>query len=235
MDFPQSFDNPVFPSFKRLALARWMSIWTLFAFFIAICICGFLFWAVRSTHSKPFLISIDENSGEWVSISEKTKIKQIPSFQVMQESVVLNFARRWFSISDVATENEARWCKCSPDICDRYVASSEGKMPCSLCCGSSENLYATFVKDVLPNYQLRVEQGEVWTIDTNSIILHPDSKLVESGGVWHMRALVRSNLRGNFDVEAYAIVAKSSSGYPLNFGYYVSDFSAFNATTGGSN
>lgn len=227
MEYPSGFDNPVFPTMRRLALARWMSVWTLVAFLVVIALCGFLMWSVHSMRANPYMIVIDPSSSEWSVISEKTERTQVPPYQVMQEYVVLNFARRWFAVSDKPNENEARWCKCDANSCDRYNMNADGKLPCLICCNSSSALYRTFTMDILPNYQARVLNGETWTLDTNSVVLHPESKPSESGGVWHMTGKIRSSISGVIEIEAFVNISKSLQSYPLTFGYYVSDFNAY--------
>ncbi len=230
MDYPNNFDNPVFPTMRRLALSRILSVWTLVAFFIAVVLCGFLIWSYSSIRAVPYMISIDDSSIEWSAISEKTKHREVPSYQVMQEYVVGNFARKWFAISGDKTENDSKWCRCSAEICNNYDINSDNKSKCDICCGSSPVLYATFVSDVLPDYTARSLNGETWVLDINSITITPESNVTESGGNWHLRAVLNSSISGSIKIEAYADIQKSGRDYPLTFGYYVADFNAYKVT-----
>jgi hypothetical protein len=66
-------------------------------------------------------------------------------------------------ISDNQVLNSAIWDKCDRETaCNNITASGVEARTCSLYCVSGEEVYAKFVDTVVPQYQVRLENGENW-------------------------------------------------------------------------
>jgi hypothetical protein len=237
MDYPNGFDIPAFPDMRKLALARAFAVWSCVAFFAIVVLCGALLWASQSLRLNPFLISVNQSTGEWTAVGEDDsgagKLEYSEN-RAMQEFVIGNFVRRWFSISAAASENEIRWCRCdSRTECgtDRTIdQSGERKAPCLVCCASGDELFNRFVSEVLPDYKERAATGETWTLDEDSVEMTPLHKEIQNGGLWRVSAVVRSNKSGNIPVLGFAAVSRLRDRYPLSMGFFVSDFNGYSVS-----
>ena len=231
MDYPNNFYTPVFPKSRKIALSRAVAVWSLIAFAVIAALCGLLLWAVHSTRQAPFLISINHATGEWKAVGEKTgPAPKVAGHAVMQESVVGNFAMRWFEISEAQRANEINWCKCERARCTRPLAedfTQTGGHMCFLCCKSDDSLYKTFSEEILPGLQSRFAAGEIWYLAEESLVISPVSRLSENGGTWRVSGILESNASGPKHIEAYVRISRSVGDYPLTLGYYVSDFNGY--------
>ncbi|MCL2331193.1 MAG: hypothetical protein FWC61_01475 [Proteobacteria bacterium] len=226
MDYPNDFDTDIFPGSRRLAVARTMAIWSGIAFFLIVVLCGLVLWSAHNLRMNPFLISVNPASGEWTVITEDgTAADGYTATHAMQEYALGNFARRWFSISKEDAENDARWCRCEPSDCARNTAA--GRPPCLICCAAGAELFRRFSTDVAADYRARAARGETWTLDEDSLEMHPDSDITLAGGLWHLSAVVESNKSGGIRIEAYARIARDPNNFPLSMGFYVADFNAY--------
>lgn len=226
-DYPQTYDTTAFPDARHLAMSRTFAVWSGVAFLIIVGLVGVFLWTSASLRMAPFLISIDDHTGEWSVVSEKTPGARIyTATHAMQESVVGNFTRRWFTISANTVENDARWCTCDPAGCARNHLE-ERTLPCLVCCASGAELFSRFSREVAYDYRERVAAGETWTVDEDSIHMRPMSDITDRGGLWHVALVVRSNIIGPIGVEAYVRVAHSDTSYPLTMGFFVADYNAF--------
>lgn len=232
MNYPNDFETDVFPGSRRLAVARTMAIWSCVAFFLIAVLCGLVIWTAQSLRMEPFIVSINSDTGEWAVISEdNSSAREYTAAHAMQEFAVGNFARRWFTISSIERENDARWCRCDPSDCLRS-SGDEGRLPCLICCSAGGELFGRFITDVLADYRARAAAGETWGLDEDSIHIWPISGVTENGGLWRLTAVVESNKTGGTRIEAFVRVARAKDYYPLSMGFYVSDFNAFVIDTG---
>ncbi|MBQ6012378.1 MAG: hypothetical protein IJL23_04680, partial [Alphaproteobacteria bacterium] len=101
MDYPNNFDVPAFPAGKTIAFTRTISIWLSIVFFLIIVACGFLLFFAHARKNFPFLISINPITEDWSVIAYPgEKEKPIPQYQYIQEKLVHDFVKDWFTISD---------------------------------------------------------------------------------------------------------------------------------------
>lgn len=226
MDYPGNFDTPAFPAGSRIALSRVMSMWTLVAFFIAICLCGALLWTSRARRLDPFMISIDNATGQWTVVGRGGAHLEYSVTRTMQESVVGNFVTQWFQISDNATGNSAAWRKCTRNECASGDARVAATRLCAMYCATGDEVYARFARDVMPGYNAVAAAGETWTVDTNSLNIYPAGPITDAGGTWRITAVVNTST-GLMPVNAWAKVARNTTYYPSNMGFYIADFNAY--------
>lgn len=236
MNYPNNFDTPVFPEARKIAFSRTMAVWTLIAFFVVAALCGLLLWSVHSKRLAPFLISIHPAMGEWTVVGENSgKARAVSATVVMQESVVGNFAQKWFDVSESERANASNWCKCERDSCANPNArdfSQAGGPRCYLCCMSGDSLFRVFNDSVLPEYRALAEMGQVWRLDDDSMVISPLPGLSDSGGLWHVAGKLESNVYDPISIEAFVRVARNEALYPLTMGYYVADFNAYATALG---
>ncbi|MCL2017249.1 MAG: hypothetical protein FWG80_00535 [Alphaproteobacteria bacterium] len=234
MDYPNHFYTPVFPKSRGVAFSRSLAIWILITFFAIFALCGLLWWSAHSVRLAPFLISINQTTGEWKVVSEKTgNVRPMPGWSVMQEAVVGNFSRQWFEILGTERGNEANWCKCERRRCAQPLASDinqYGGNMCFLCCRSGDRLYQMFADTVLLDRRARAADGEMWVLRNDHnfpLVIEPVSRLAEAGGLWRVFGTLESNKTGRKKIEAYVRVSRHLSDYPLTLGYYVVEFNAY--------
>lgn len=228
MDYPGNFDTPAFPAGRRIAISRFMGTAALVLFFLIICACGLVLWASDSVRINPVLITINKYTGVWrvVERSPQRVVTDNP-LNAMQESVVANFALNWFSISSSATDNTAAWGKCADSVCTGAETMSHAGRKCGIYCAASDRVYMNFSDNVMPNYALRSNAGEVWTILRESVQITPLESPKPNGGVWQIYGRVWSNINGEFPVVAFARTARDTTRYPMTLGYFISDFNAY--------
>ena len=228
MDFPNDFDTPVFSGARQLAVARTMAIWSAIAFFVAIALVGLFVWSANSLRMTPVLISINTDTGEWSHVSETSgRAREYTANHAMQESVVGNFARRWFTVSVNPRENDAFWCSCNPTDCARN-AVEENRSPCLICCAAGGDLFYKFTSTVLPDWRERAERGESLILDEESIHANPIGEITDGGGLWHLTATLLSNMSEPRKIEAYVRIARQGGGaYPTAMGFYVANFNSY--------
>lgn len=229
MDYPGSFDTPAFPAGKRIAVSRFMAIGISAMFFLIIFACGLLIWSVRSQRVDPFLISINNLTGQWSIVGHPHGQLQHNAMRTMQESVVGNFAADWFTISSDADENTAMWQTCDRDeYCQTDDILTYGDKTCALYCAAGEDIFSRFIYNVVPDYQNRAAAGERITLNMETIQIEPMGQVNENGGTWRLTATVQSNLSGETNIIAFAKVARDTKFYPRTLGFYVADFNAYN-------
>ncbi|MCL1785568.1 MAG: hypothetical protein FWG39_00250 [Alphaproteobacteria bacterium] len=217
MDYPNNFDTPPFPESRKIALSRFAAVWYLVLFFVIASLCGLVVWTVHSVRLSPYIISIDNVTGEWRVISEKSKSDDAVSKEIsMQESVVWRFATEWFRVTESAARNAANWCECE-------VASCAGTA-CFICCASDALLYKSFSESVLPVYKDMAEGGETQRLRRDSITISPVSGPDGRGGMWRAQAVLEQSAGPDRNMEIYVRVQRNESVYPLTLGYYVADF-----------
>lgn len=229
MDYPGGFDTPAFPAGRYIASTRLVSIATMVLFFLIIVTCGFLLWAQRNVHIHPFLVSVNQMTGEWSVVGHHhTSVPQVSTSQSLQESVLHKFIQHWFWISSSDTVNTAMWQSCDRlTQCNPSDKTGIDTEACSLYCISGENIYTEFVETVVPGYLSRVSDGETWLLDGGSVVLSSLGTVAAGGGSWLVRAVVYSSVSGPIDIMAYATVSRDTELYPQTLGYYISEFNAY--------
>ena len=99
MRYPDEFNTPTFPAGPRIAVARVVSIAILVVFALIIALGGGIYWASKSRHIHPFLVTVDEITGTWQVVGHDHGARTISTNRAMQESVIANFIKNWYAIS----------------------------------------------------------------------------------------------------------------------------------------
>ena len=228
MDYPNDFDTPAFPAGKALAFSRTVAIWISIVFFLIIALCAFVVYTTRLKQNYPFLIAVNPITNEWdvVTYPGKNTKEIIYEHQIIQEKLVNNYVKNWFTISGNQSENEEKWKECTIADCDEPEQFSPNNTKCFMFCYSSEDLFTQFQKKILPEYRARVSQGtETWTVTDMRIT--PSENISESGSFWQVYFFVNSSVSGPIDVVAFVDIARNEDLYPATLGYYVKDFNAY--------
>lgn len=230
MDYPNNFNIPAFPAGKTIALARSVSIWISIVFFLIIAACGFFLLGIHLKKNFPFLISIDSLTGEWVVVTYPGEHeKSIPQYQYIQEKLVHDFVKDWFTISANQNINEDIWKRCSVDECNAPEQFNPTNKVCALSCKASSTLFDIFTSRVLTDYKARIAQAdEKWTPRKN-IIITPKN-VSESHSIWQVYTTINSSVNGNFDVLVFVDIERDINLYPSTFGYYINQFNAYRVT-----
>ena len=230
MDYPSDFNTPAFPAGPRIAISRFMAIASCALFVVVIGLCLVLLWAARSQRIDPFIVSVDEITGEWTVVghSHGDGPVEYPALWSVQQSVIVNFATNWFTISENVEINDAMWQTCERATdCGTESDLKYGDAACALYCTAGEELFSRFVYDVVPAHQARVTNGEIWAVDKTKIQVVPAGQIADNGGTWRIFATIQSNISGDIAVVAFAKVARDTDRYPQTLGYYVADFNAY--------
>lgn len=231
MNYPNDFNVPAFPAGKTIALARSVSVWISIVFFLIVTMCGFLLLNVHLRKNFPFLISVNPLTEDWTVIAYPgEKEKSIPQYQYIQEKLVHDFVKDWFTISGNMETNERIWKKCSNDECRASIQFNPNNKICALSCKSDATVFDDFIKNVLPNYRARVDQAkEKWNLQQKGILIN-QIMVSEKGSKWQVYAVVNSSVMGNFDVLIFVDVERNIDLYPSTFGYYINQFNSYRIT-----
>lgn len=229
MKYPDDFDTSTFPAGKQIAVTRTVGIAVMVVFLLIIFACGLLLWAQKSAHIHPFLVSINNITGRWEIVGHHhNDIKEIPTTQLLQESVIGNFLEYRFLITNDDAFNSRVW-----QVCDRNTnCSTENKNPttpetCALFCLSGDDAHTTFITKLVPYYQERFLMGEILVPNMTSVKMFPVGQITDTGGTWQIRMNIQSSMVGNIEILAYANIARNLDMYPKTLGYYVADFNAY--------
>lgn len=233
MQYPDNFDTPTFPAGRRIAISRFMAIGTMVAFIIAIFLCILVGWTVRSRNVDPLVISVDQTTGAWTVIGHSHGQFEYSANHTLQESLVLEFARDWFTISADKNENVAKW----NGDCDRATGCNDNRATinnCAIYCACDDDVFRSFAETTLPQYQMRAEFGESWAVDMKTLRAEPVSEITNNGGKWRVRATVKTTQWTpggmadiNMEIIAFIRVARSAANYPQTMGFYISDFNSY--------
>ena len=249
MRYPDEFDTSTFPAGKQLAVSRAVGIAIMVVFLLIIFACGFLLCAKKSSHIHPFLVSINDVTGQWDVVGHQhTETKEITTTQSLQESVIGKFLEYRFRITDDMKFNLNIWQFCdrkkycnpetkiglsaeecetlniSSEICSQIYLKSE---TCALYCLSSDAVHKVFSNSVLETYKKSIEIGETWTPDMSTVQMLPLSDITATGGTWQIRLTIKSNLFGKIRILAYAQVSRNQESYPQTLGYSITNFNAY--------
>lgn len=230
MEYPDDFETPAFPAGKPVNSTRLVSIATMVVFLLTIIACGMLLWIQQSVKVHPFLVSINNITGQWEIVGhEHESVRRVPTKRSLQESVIGKFLRSWFFVSNIQSVRDAAWKSCERATgCGSDYGNDDSAMSCALYCVSSDTLYEKFISGVVPGYMTRIDSGEVWTLISSTIQISPIGEITDAGGTWQIRAQIKSNLSDvPIDILAYAVVYRASDKYPQTLGYYIEDFNAY--------
>ncbi len=229
MKYPDEFDTPTFPAGKQIAVTRVMSVAVMSVFLMILFACGLLLWAQKSMHVHPFLVSINEITGQWEIVGHQhTDIKEMSTVQTLQESVIGKFLEYRFFVTEDENFNANIWQTCDRKVdCNPSAKTGLGSETCVLYCLTSDDEHTNFVTNTIPQYQTIVQNGEMWELDAKSVEMTPISQIVTKGGIWQIRATINSSLFGPMKILAYVNVLHNTNLYPQTLGYYVSEFNAY--------
>ncbi len=228
MNYPDDFEIPTFPAGRSMAISRAVAIGTMTAFLLILFLCIVLLWAMRSGRIHPFLVSVDNSTGLWQVVGHDHGKKTLTAANALQESAVAHFVQNWFTLSDVAAENDAVWKTCERvSECMGTSNAPYGDKTCALYCAAGDDIFSRFIYDVVPDYQMRVAMGERWVVDMDTINISAVDKASDNGGTWRVIATVRSNMSAPMEIIAFAKVARNLKTYPRTMGFYVADFNAY--------
>lgn len=200
-------------------------------FLLIIAACGFLLLGIHLRKNFPFLISVNPITEDWTVIAYPgDKEKPVPQYQYIQEKLVHDFVKDWFTISDNKELNEETWKKCSVDECKSAEQFNPTNKVCALSCKSDALVFKDFTQKVLPNYRARITQAnEKWSIPSNSILIN-QNLVSENSSKWQVYISINSSVFGNFDVLIFIDIERNIDLYPATFGYYVNQFNSYRIT-----
>lgn len=156
--------------------------------------------------------------------------KSIPQYQYIQQKLVDDFVKDWFTISNNPDINDDIWQKCSLDECNSPEQFNPDNKFCALSCKSAESVFDVFTKKVLPDYKARIEQAsETWEISRDVLLSLPE-KISENTSRWQVYVNIRSSVNGIFRVLAFVEIERNVNSYPVTFGYYISKFNSYRIT-----
>ena len=229
MKYPDEFETPTFQAGKQIAVTRAVSVAIMSVFLLILFACGLLLWAQKSVHVHPFLVSVNEITGQWEVVGHQhTDIKEMSTVRTLQESVIGKFLEYRFFVTEDENFNANIWQTCDRKIdCNPATKVGMDGEAYVLYCLSSDDVHDDFIKNVVPQYQLMVQSGEMWNLDTKSIQMTPISEITPTGAIWQVRATVNSSLFGPIKILAYANVSQNLELYPKTLGYYVAEFNAY--------
>ena len=223
--YPDSFNTPTFPAGPRIAVSRVMAIGVMVVFVLIMVLGGLIVWATRSQVVHPFLVSVDEFTGQWRLVGHDHGERTITKNHAMQESVIAHFTRDWFTVSLDASENDNLWYGYSQrSECNDNNVSERGKIYCT----SGEELYNHFIYNIVPDYQELIAAGETLSLSLSDIYVDPTGDVTDNGGTWRVMADLESNQSGTITVMAYVKLGRNIELYPNTLGFYVMDFDAYN-------
>lgn len=224
LKYPDNFNTPTFPAGPRIALSRVMAIGIMVVFALIIVVGGMIFWASRSQQVHPFLVSIDNITGAWSVVGHDHGERTMSTNRAMQESVIAEFTKNWFTVSLNQSENDDMWYGFEDkDECnaDNHPAKAQ------IFCASDADLYNNFMYTVVPQYQAYVAAGETWSVNIDNIYINETADVTDNGGTWQILATIDSNIYGPISVMAYVTLGQDTIMYPRTLGFYVTDFNAY--------
>ena len=228
MDYPGGFDVPAFPAGKRIVVSRLVGIAILSVFLVIVFIWGMIVWAEKSVTVHPFWVWVDNLTGQGLVVGHQhEEIKQVSATRTLQESVIAKFMRNWFLVTTEEV-NTALWQSCERATeCNPKNKTGIDSGKCALYCISGDDIFNRFIQDVVPAYQISVMAGEMLGLDMASLQISPVGDFTENGGMWKVRAVIKSSLANPIDILAYARVERNIDVYPQTLGYYIADFNAY--------
>ncbi len=227
MDYPDNFKTSAFTAGSKIAISRAMAIGTLVVFFISVYICGLIIWSHSSKNVSPYLISTNPDTGVWSVVAKQDNKIERDIYYTVQESLVANTIKNWFTVGPDIDENAIAWEKCDADYCAGDENFLYGTRKCAISCSVSDDVYFNFSDTVLPHYNQLEKNGEMWTINPETLDIIRTSEISSKGGNWLARGTVVSNTGREFYVRVFVNIRRAPLNYPQTMGFYVSDFNAY--------
>ena len=226
--YPDDFNTPTFPAGSYIAVSRVISIAIMVVFVLIMCVGGMIYWMSRVQQVHPFLVAIDDVTGIWRVVGHDHGERTTSTNISMQESVIADFTKNWFTISAIPAENDVLWMELpKKEECNAYNRKSGANIYCI----STDAVYSNFIGNVVPDYQLRIADGETWSVDVDNIYLNETPNVGDNGGTWRALAQIDSNLYGHIQIMAYITLGRDMNRYPKTLGFYVADFNAYRMDT----
>lgn len=228
MEYPNGFDIPTFPAGKRIVATRVLGVATMVVFLAIVFMCSMLLWVQKSVTVHPFLVSIDNLTGQWSIVGHQhEEIKQVSTTRTLQESVIAKFMRNWYLVTTEEV-NTALWQSCERETeCNPKNKTGIDSGKCALYCIAGDEIFNRFIQDVVPVYQISVAAGEMLGLDMSSLQILPVGEITDAGGMWKIRAVIKSSTTKPINILAYARVERNMEKYPQTLGYFVADFNAY--------
>lgn len=242
MEYPSDFDTPTFPAGRRLALLRFVSIGTMVIFLLIFIMCGVVLWARNSIQIHPFLISINNITGQWTVVGHQHgDMHTIDGMQSIQESVIGRFIRDWFRVSNNPNVNDFTWatppedfqCTWDNDTRSDSGIGTDGFMRIqnnyNLYCLSAPSVRNMFLEDIVPAHRDLYAQGDFQSVDMSTLQLMsiPVQSSSQMYALWQATFTIRTQKSGPISVLAYIQLSFDFDTYPKTFGFYVSEFNAY--------
>lgn len=226
MDYPNGFNIKSFPAGKTVALSRTFAIWISIAFFLIVAMCAFLLLGVHFKKNYPFLISVDPFTEEWnvITYPGKTEKESVHQYQIIQEKLVSDFVKNWFTISGDKHANEARWRGCNAEECTQSEQINPDNIECAISCRSDISVFEEFTNNVLPDYRAYAEASGKWSAER---MLITPNKVNETYGAWQVVASVYPSMSQPFDVLVFITIEQDQNKYPATLGYYIKTFNSY--------
>ena len=228
MKYPDDFNTPAFPAGRFVAVSRFMGTAVMVLFVIIIVLCGIILWTKSTQNVRPFLVSVSPNGERWTLVSNQEPRTEIPASYVLQETVLNRFINLWFSISDDINKNTAVWAAdCSRQ--SQECTDDSNIDTCAIYCVSSDVVFTSFQKVVLPIYSnLESEHAAIWTVHNVKItpVDSMDSIADNHGGLWRFHLSVQTN-QGPLEFVGFARTAYDKTQYKRTMGYYIANFDTY--------
>ena len=233
MDFPNGFNTPTFPAGPRVALSRVVAIGIMVVFLLIVVVCGMLLWAQRSAQVHPFLVSVNNITGQWQIVGHNhDNVVNMSAERALKESVIGKFLQSWFLVSLDEKYNENTWASCNRDadcIITQSSLSDIDSNQCALYCVSGDELYTDFKQKIAPKYQELAQNGITWYIDMPSLQITPIESGEKADDLWQVRVkIINTNIvNPTIDVLGYVKIGQNADVFPNTMGYFVSEFNAY--------
>ncbi len=227
LNYPDNYQTSAFVAGKKLAISRLMAIWTLIAFFIAICLCGILIWTTRSKNTDPFLIATNPDSGLWTVVGSTNTKNEKSIYYTMQEALIAHTIKDWFTIDPRATVNEKTWQKCELSFCSDENNFVFGSKKCAIYCSVSSAIFSEFQDNVLPKNIIKQNNSEIWTINEQNLDITRTSIIDEKGGNWLANGTIVSASGEEINVKIFITVKNDIVNFPQTMGFYITEFNAY--------
>ena len=229
MDYPDGFNTPTFPAGPRIAVSRVVGIAIMVVFLLILCACGLLLWTQRSVRVHPFLVSVNNITGQWEIVGHNhSVVREITTDRALQEATIGRFMRYWFLITANPAFNDSLWTECKRESdCNPDFKTGIETARCGLYCLSGANAFSAFLSDVVPSYRLRAAQGETWMLNASSLQFLPLESADKNAPAWQVSGTITSNISGPINILAYVKIGRDMDLYPQTMGYFVSEFNAY--------
>ncbi len=227
MDYPDNYNTTAFTAGKKIAISRAMAIGIFVMFFVSIYLCVIIIWSIASKKVSPYLISTNPETGVWSVVGKEQDQNIQTVYQTVQESLIANTVKDWFTIGSNTDDNNVAWQKCDVSYCSNDENILFGSRKCSISCSVSDDVYMKFADKVIPDYEDRQSKKEMWTLNENNLEIVRTSQITAGGGNWVARGTVVSNSGEEFYIRVFITVNRSPINYPQTMGFYISDFNAY--------